>query len=57
MPIEREKYNFIKPMAPVLALLGDICCCGSDNDFETFKKFIYLVDSDGLKDKALAPRF
>ena len=26
-----------------LALLGDICCCGSDNDFETFKKFIYEI--------------
>jgi len=36
----KEKFNFIKPVAPILALLGDTCCCGSADDFETFKRFI-----------------
>ncbi len=36
----KNKFNFIKPSAPVLALLGDICCCGSDDDFDVFKRFI-----------------
>lgn len=37
---QKEKFGFIKPSAPILALLGDICCCGSDDDFEVFKRFI-----------------
>lgn len=37
---EKKKFNFLKPSAPNLLLLGDICCCGSDSDFELFKKFI-----------------
>ncbi len=37
---KKQKFNFIKPSAPILALLGDICCCGSDDDFELFKRFI-----------------
>lgn len=37
---KKTKFNFIKPSAPILALLGDICCCGSDDDFEIFKRFI-----------------
>jgi predicted phosphodiesterase len=37
---KKQKFNFIKPSAPILALLGDICCCGSDDDFEIFKRFI-----------------
>lgn len=36
----KAKFNFIKPSAPILALLGDICCCGSEDDFEIFKRFI-----------------
>ena len=36
----KARFNFIKPSAPILALLGDICCCGSDDDFATFKRFI-----------------
>lgn len=36
------KYNIIKPSAPILALLGDTCCVGSDEDFNTFKKFISM---------------
>lgn len=40
---KKDKFNFIKPSAPILALLGDICCCGSDDDFEIFKKFIHEV--------------
>ncbi len=37
---KKEKFGFIKPSAPILALLGDICCCGSADDFEVFKRFI-----------------
>jgi hypothetical protein len=37
---KRYKYNFIKPSAPILALLGDICCCSTDADFELYKGFI-----------------
>lgn len=37
---KKQKFNFIKPSAPILALLGDICCCGADDDFEIFKRFI-----------------
>lgn len=36
----KKQFNFIKPVAPVLALLGDICCCGNDKDFDLFKRFI-----------------
>jgi hypothetical protein len=36
----KAKFNFIKPSAPILALVGDICCLGTDDDFETFKRFI-----------------
>ena len=39
----KTKFNFVQPAADILALLGDICCWGSDNDFETFKKFIYEI--------------
>lgn len=38
---KKTKFNFIKPSAPILALLGDICCCGSEDDFEIFKRFVY----------------
>lgn len=40
---KKQKFGFIKPSAPILALLGDICCCGSDDDFEIFKRFILEV--------------
>lgn len=36
----KPKFNFIKPSAPILVLLGDTCCVGSDEDFSTFKRFI-----------------
>jgi predicted phosphodiesterase len=32
--------DFIKPIAPILALLGDICCCGTDADFNKYMIFI-----------------
>ena len=32
--------DFIKPIAPVLALLGDIGCCGTDADFNKYMIFI-----------------
>jgi predicted phosphodiesterase len=37
---QKTKMNFFKPSAPILALLGDICCCGSDDDFDLFKRVI-----------------
>lgn len=37
---QKQKFNFIKPTAPILCLLGDVCCCGADDDFEIFKRFI-----------------
>jgi predicted phosphodiesterase len=40
---KKGKFNFIKPSAPILALVGDICCCGADDDFEIFKRFIYEI--------------
>lgn len=39
----KQKFGFIIPTAPFLALLGDTCCCGSDKDFEIFKLFIMEV--------------
>lgn len=36
----KTKFNFIKPSAPILALIGDTCCVGSDEDYSVFKKFI-----------------
>ena len=39
----KTKFNFIKPSAPVLALLGDICCCVNEDDFSKFKQFIMEI--------------
>jgi hypothetical protein len=39
----KSKFNFVKPSAPILALLGDICCCGAEDDFTLFKRFINEV--------------
>lgn len=36
----KKKFNFIKPKAPILALLGDIGCVGSDDDFVVYKRFV-----------------
>jgi len=36
----KKTFNFIVPSAPILALLGDICCVGSDDDFQLYKRFI-----------------
>lgn len=40
---DKQKFDFLKPSAPILALLGDIGCCGSDDDFEVFKRFILEI--------------
>lgn len=40
---EGKKVKFTKPAAPILLLLGDICCCGSVADFELFKTCINAV--------------
>ncbi len=37
---QKSKFNFLKPSAPILALLGDICCTATESDFNNFKKFI-----------------
>lgn len=39
--------NFIKPVAPILALLGDTCCVAGASDFEQFTNFI----------KSMSPKF
>jgi predicted phosphohydrolase len=44
--LEFRGENFqriIKPSAPILLLLGDICACGENNDFNTYKKFIQFL--------------
>ena len=37
--------NIIKPSAPILCLLGDICACGNDNDFNVYKNFIQFIST------------
>jgi len=37
---QKKTFNFLKPSAPILALLGDIGCVGSDDDFEIYKRFV-----------------
>ncbi len=37
---QKTRFNFLKPVAPILALLGDICCTATEADFNNFKKFI-----------------
>lgn len=37
---KKKVFNFIKPSAPILALLGDTCCVGSTDDFDIYKRFI-----------------
>ena len=44
--LEFRGENFqriIKPSVPILLLLGDICACGENNDFNTYKKFIQFL--------------
>ena len=43
----RGNPNFFKPRAPILCLLGDICACGTPDDFKVFIKFL----------KVIAPKF
>lgn len=38
-----DDLNFIVPSAPILCLLGDICVVGTDEDFETYKRFIDTI--------------
>jgi predicted phosphodiesterase len=37
---KKNTFNFINPSAPILALLGDIGCVGSEDDFEIYKRFV-----------------
>jgi predicted phosphodiesterase len=44
--LEFRGYNFkklIKPSAPILCLLGDICVCGTNDDWEIYKAFIKYI--------------
>lgn len=41
---KKEKFQFFKPSAPILALLGDIGCCGSEYEFNVFKRFIFEIE-------------
>lgn len=48
MHLEFRDENFkriIKPSAPILFLLGDICVCGDNEDFKTFKKFMSWIST------------
>jgi predicted phosphodiesterase len=50
MHLEFRGTNFqtiIKPSAPILCMVGDICACGTVSDFQIYKKFI----------KYIAPKF
>jgi predicted phosphodiesterase len=37
--------KLIKPSAPILLLLGDICACGNLDDYEIYKKFITFLST------------
>lgn len=39
----KDVRAFIKPSAPILALLGDICCLGDDDDFTMFRNYITML--------------
>lgn len=44
--LEFRGTNFqkiIKPSAPILFLLGDICACGTERDFKIFQEFIKFI--------------
>lgn len=46
--LEFRGENFqkiIKPSAPILFLLGDICACGTVRDFDIYKKFIIFLST------------
>jgi predicted phosphodiesterase len=46
--LEFRGENFqkiIKPSAPILFLLGDICACGTTDDFNIYKKFITFIST------------
>lgn len=40
---DKKPFNLFKPTAPILALLGDICCVGDISDFEIFKRFMLEI--------------
>lgn len=44
--LEFRGYNFkniIKPSAPILCLLGDICACSTDDDWDVYTQFIKYI--------------
>lgn len=44
LEFREDKFtNLFTPSAPILCLLGDICACGTVQDFEIFKKFICYI--------------
>jgi predicted phosphodiesterase len=40
---EANYQKILKPTAPILFLLGDICACGTAPDFKTYMDFIRLI--------------
>jgi predicted phosphodiesterase len=46
--LEFRGYNFKKliiPSAPIICLLGDICVCGTSDDWEIYKSFIKYIST------------
>ena len=41
---EDKSYNFIKPTAPILCILGDLCCC-DNSGFIKIKRFFDKISS------------
>jgi len=41
----KDTFNFIKPSAKILALLGDIGVCGTTQDWKTYDRFIKEVSN------------
>lgn len=39
----RKNPEFLKPCAPILCLLGDICACGTPSEFKIFINFLKVI--------------
>lgn len=40
---KKDYKRLIKPSAPILLLLGDICACGDENDYQYYKNFMRFI--------------
>ena len=46
LEFRKNKFkNLIKPSAPIICLLGDICACSIEEDWDTYKSFIKHIAS------------